>query len=393
MLVRQVVVTVGIALGISACESAISADFAGWHAAGGARGSTSGAAGMDSDPELTGDAGSGGSSEPGSTEVGGMVGDTSGAAGEGNVGVGGAGDTWPSYTTPLGSLYLADVTGDKLSDLISVAPGCISVLRRTDDEFRAAECWQESLPQTIQFFVRDVSGDGRADLISLGRDRVRVALAQEGKFGAWNEWTVEPFFGVIGTYFGDITGDGRADAVAAQTYGVVALRAEDRSFTDYQTWYDTAAHAHEERLWGYVGGAIADVSGDGRGDIICIDYDAVRVGLADATEARFLPGTEWYRLVLGERETSFVDATGDGKADAIATNYHSILVYPSTGTNFGVAIDSGAECLGGRATLFGNVTDDGAADAVAVGWDAVYVCPAREGKYMKPVKWFTGLVP
>src|SRR5436309_16051006 len=59
----------------------------------------------------------------------------------------------------------------------------------------------------------DVDGDKRADAIVVNKDRITVRRSTGSGFGAYEAWTPQSYYGQLGTAFADVDGDGKADAI------------------------------------------------------------------------------------------------------------------------------------------------------------------------------------
>jgi hypothetical protein len=82
-----------------------------------------------------------------------------------------------------------------------------------------------------------------------------------------------------------------------------------------------------------VGNLIADVNGDGRGDLVAVNNDDIWVMLSTGT-AFATPG-QWSTVaVQGTAATLIGDINGDRRADLVAVNDADIWVMLSTGTAF-----------------------------------------------------------
>ncbi|MFD9460345.1 FG-GAP repeat domain-containing protein [Streptomyces sp. NPDC060027] len=81
---------------------------------------------------------------------------------------------------------------------------------------------------------------------------------------------------------------------------------------------------------------------------------------------------------FGSRGTFFADVTGDGKADIILVNEDTVTVRRSTGADFGPSPKANEDWthgpyLGRHGIFFADVTGDGKADAIVVNTETVTV--------------------
>ncbi|MGW4499096.1 FG-GAP repeat domain-containing protein [Micromonospora sp. NPDC004336] len=187
----------------------------------------------------------------------------------------------------------------------------------------------------------DVSGDGRDDVLTFTQNAladVYVATSTGAGFAGtsvkWND-----FFSIGGetASTGDVDGDGRDDIVTfahSNTGDVYVALSNGTGFGGGQKWHDWFAPGAEI-------GAVGDVNGDGRADIVAFTHNAAGdVYVALSTGSSFV-GTEvkWheYFSITGEYP-ALGDVNGDGRDDIVvftkgATN--DVYVGLSTGTAFG----------------------------------------------------------
>jgi FG-GAP-like repeat/Clostridium epsilon toxin ETX/Bacillus mosquitocidal toxin MTX2 len=78
-------------------------------------------------------------------------------------------------------------------------------------------------------FFADVTGDGKADLIIVNDDTIRVRRNTGSDFGpgsvANEDWSHGPAYGSRGTFFADVTGDGKADLIIVNDDTITVRRA------------------------------------------------------------------------------------------------------------------------------------------------------------------------
>ena len=234
---------------------------------------------------------------------------------------------------------LADLTGDGKDDVIGFGDdGVWMALNNGDGTFGPArfvlanfgynQGWRV---QAHPRFLADLTGDGRADIVGFGNAGVYVALNNgDGTFGEVrrviddlgyaNGWRVEEHVRLMA----DLTGDGKADIVAFGNDGVwTAIGNGDGSFAAPRlvlAGFDSAqgwSAARHVRL-------MADLTGDGRADIVGFGDDGVwtALGNGDGTfaAAKFVIGdlgyNQGWRPQLHPRLVA--DLTGRGHADIVA---------------------------------------------------------------------------
>jgi len=176
--------------------------------------------------------------------------------------------------------------------------------------------------------LADVTGDGRADIVGFGNDGVYVALSNgDGSFtmaagiadfGVDQGWRVDRH----PRFLADVTGDGRADIVAFGDNNVyVALSNGDGTFQTpvwgigdlcFNQGWRTDQHP---RL-------LADVTGDGRADIVGFGGEGVYIALSNGNGTFSLAGgvadfglDQGWRI--GKHPRFLADVTGNGRADIV----------------------------------------------------------------------------
>jgi len=123
----------------------------------------------------------------------------------------------------------------------------------------------------------------------------------------------------------------------------------------------------------------ADVTGDGRPDIILVNDDTVTVRRNRGSD--FGPGPpaneDWtHGAFYGTRGTFFVDLTGDGRADAVAVNDDAVTVRRNTGHDFGPGSQANEDwthgsCYGSRGTFFADLNAARRPDILVVNDDTI----------------------
>ncbi|MET8257927.1 N-acetylmuramoyl-L-alanine amidase [Micromonospora sp. NPDC005205] len=188
----------------------------------------------------------------------------------------------------------------------------------------------------------DFTGDGRDDIVAFTQgslNDVYVATSTGNAFAGtsvkWND-----FFGLNGETLlsGDVNSDGRDDVIAF-THGtlgdVYVALSTGTSFGGGQKWHEWFAPGAEV-------GAVGDVNGDGRDDIIAFTHDTnADVYVALSTGTSFGPGLKWheYFSIPGEYP-ALGDVNGDGRDDIITftqgpATASDVIVSLSTGSGFG----------------------------------------------------------
>ena len=200
---------------------------------------------------------------------------------------------------------VADVNGDGFADIIGFASaGTYVSLGQVNGTFASATLalgnfgssaaaggWtsQDAVPR----LVADVNGDGRADVVGFAFSGVYVALGQSnGTFGAstlahsgygatsggWTSQTTYP------RQLADVNGDGRADIIGFASNGTyISLGQSNGTFGTMFRATSSFGTTAASGGWGSqntVPRMVADVNGDGKGDIVGFASTGVLVSTA-----------------------------------------------------------------------------------------------------------------
>jgi hypothetical protein len=181
-------------------------------------------------------------------------------------------------------------------------------------------------------------------------------------------WTGTGFWGWKGTHFADVTGDGKADLIAVDDAGIAVRVSNGSSFNAHTYWTNGP-------FWGERGTYFADVDGDRKVDAIAVNNDG-RVYVRRSTSVSFGPNEIWLTGVPNDREAKnyFYDVTGpdsDGKsrADLIAVNLNGLVVCKAEETGGFAACTNwtaNQAFAGSRGTYFADDDGDGRVDAIAI---------------------------
>jgi len=137
----------------------------------------------------------------------------------------------------LGSVYFADVDGDRMADAIVVNDGHITVRRSNGSSFGPNESWTSNpyFGDRGTFFA-DVTGDGRADAIVVNDDHITVRRSNGSSFGQNEPWTDGPYYGGRGTLFVSVTSNNAAEAIVVNDSGITVRRSNGLSFQTNEPW-------------------------------------------------------------------------------------------------------------------------------------------------------------
>jgi len=155
---------------------------------------------------------------------------------------------------------------------------------------------------------------------------------------------------------------------------------------------------------------VADVNGDGRGDVVGFGNAGVYVSLSTGTS--FLAPSRWiakfgYSTTAGGWTSQNLyprmlgDVNKDGKADVVGFFSDGVYVSLSTGTSFGsptrwIAKFGSSAAAGGWSSqdkyprTLGDVNGDGRADIVGFFSDGVYVPRSTGTSFTTPTRWIAG---
>ena len=194
-------------------------------------------------------------------------------------------------------------------------------------------------------FVMDLTGDGKADIVGFGRDGVWTALGKDG-------WELAPANRVLPGFFGydrgwrtgqhlrlvaDLTGDGKADIVGFGNDGVwTALSNGDGTF---QAPRLVLEGFHVKQGWRVDQHPrfVVDLTGDGKADIVGFGNDGVWTAVSNGDGTFQAPRLvlEGFHVKQGWRVDQHprfvVDLTGDGKTDIVGFGNDGVWTAVSNG--------------------------------------------------------------
>ena len=250
-------------------------------------------------------------------------------------------------------------------------------------------------------FLVDVTGDGKADIVGFGNDGVWVALGNGGgsfqppKFvlanlGYNQGWRVDQH----PRYVVDVTGDGKADIVGFGNDGVwVALSNGDGTFqpptlapVGFNSGQGWQAAKHLRIMGGLNSGGRADIIGFGDAGV----YSALSNGNGSFAGGVFILAEMGYnqgwRIENNPRFAA--DVTGDGRADIVGFGDDGVWVSITGGSGAKLVLAELSYNQGWRVPLhpryLADLNADGKADIIAFGDGGVWVAMSNGDGTFEP---------
>jgi hypothetical protein len=278
-----------------------------------------------------------------------------------------------AYSVPGHPIAAAvgDLDGDGLADValaLSVpnsAGETVAVLLNTaGGGFASAATYPGgTIPESIA--IGDVSGDGIPDLATgsyfdgMGNPGTKASVlfnVGKGAFGAPAAYDVGT--SPAGVAIADLNGDGHGDlAVANSGSNSLGVLLNSSGTLGSQVAYDTGTSP--------IALAVADLNGDGRLDVVVADYASIDVSVfLNAGGGTFSPKVT-YPLGGGNKPTAIAvgDLTGDGLLDlALVGNSGTLEIFANAGG--GTFASAGTYPVGDRpaGVAIGDLNGDGHAD-------------------------------
>jgi len=245
---------------------------------------------------------------------------------------------------------VVDVTGDGRADLVSTASGSAYVWPglATGGFGGAVASFSGSLSSANRIVgVADVNGDGRADLVSTMYGTAYVWPGQSnGAFGAYTA----SFSGTLGSSVlivgvSDVTGDGRADLVGRSSGSIFVWPGLSNAgfggaVSSFSGTLDSTHHIVD----------VSDVNGDGRADLVSINSNGSAYVWPGTSSGAFGGAVASFGGTLnasnvdgtGHFIVGVADITGDGKGDLLSVSPDgNAYVWPGLSSGaFGAAVSS-----------------------------------------------------
>ncbi|WP_157232274.1 M57 family metalloprotease [Hyalangium minutum] len=271
--------------------------------------------------------------------------------------------------------HVADVTGDGRAEVVGINPADerAVVWASTGGGFSGGVEWLNG-PYNYsgyQFHVADVNGDGRADVVGINPadERAVVWASTGGGFSGGVEWLNGPYnYSGYQFHVADVTGDGRAEVVgiSAADERAVVWASTGGSFSGGVEWLNGPYNYSGYQFH------VADVNRDGRAEVVGISPADERAVVWASTGGSFSGGVEWLNGPYNYSGYQFhvADVTGDGRAEVVGISAadERAVVWASTGGSF----SGGVEWLNGPYNYSGyqfrvaDVTGGGGADVVGI---------------------------
>jgi hypothetical protein len=275
------------------------------------------------------------------------------------------------------SFEYGDVTGDGKADAVafnvSLERAVVWAANSTGTGFISGAQWLDGpyVYNGYTFSLADVTGDGKADIVGFNPsvERAIVWVSNGTSFNSGAQWVDGPYaYSGYTTNVADVTGDGKADLIgfSASAERAIVWASTGSAFASGAQWIDGPASYNAYTF------TASDMSGDGKADLVGVDAVNERVVVWKSTGTAFNSSAQWIDGPHGYSAYTFktADMNGDGKSDLVGFNpsIERAVVWISTGT----ILASGKQWLGGpyqySAYSFGvgKFNADAKADMVAV---------------------------
>ncbi|MGC5019075.1 S8 family serine peptidase [Micromonospora sp. DT47] len=230
-------------------------------------------------------------------------------------------------TADSSAITAADMDGDGDTDLVVTSAGIKLLTQEADHTFTVSTVAAEASPELE---VGDADGDGRMDVVGFLDKTVRVWHRTDAGWNRTDHLVYSGTWGIEGIEVADVSNDGRADIVT--------------------TLYLNTPAANVAVLWQNADGTLAgpqlfpsgdlpepvesaDVNGDGRNDVVTLQSTSVAVLPQQADGSFGAPGFSdmGYATHTSPQGMALGDIDGDNKIDVVTANYNYGLVLAYNG--------------------------------------------------------------
>eukprot|EP01023_Acetabularia_acetabulum_P001700 TRINITY_DN1066_c0_g1_i4.p1 TRINITY_DN1066_c0_g1~~TRINITY_DN1066_c0_g1_i4.p1 ORF type:complete len:480 (-),score=101.65 TRINITY_DN1066_c0_g1_i4:615-2054(-) len=252
------------------------------------------------------------------------------------------------------TIYVQDINGDKLSDIVAFGERGVYVALSTGTYFERPSLWSTdfgSSPRAGEWkttlnprLLGDVNGDGLSDVIGFYSDGTYVALNDGGtSFEPTQQWSTE--YGVsrgwnnntlLPRYIMDVDEDGKEDIIAFASSGLYVGLSNGSLFGDEKWSSNFGSNEYGKDSNPVIA---ADVNGDGVPDIVA--FGDAHVDLSLNTGFSYAPKEPVFDAFSSQagwradRHLRFVqDIDNDGLADIVGMGDGGVFVSHSLGAEF-----------------------------------------------------------
>ncbi|MGH7200955.1 MAG: FG-GAP repeat domain-containing protein, partial [Planctomycetaceae bacterium] len=212
---------------------------------------------------------------------------------------------------------------------------------RLDDNLRWAVLDQYNAPgsgaEIVGAATLDLDGQAGDEivLVDTGIQKLRILREEENLFRPWKEVETGDF-PYQQTQVADLNGDGRDDLVliGRNQFAVLYAGRTDPSLKETASFETKLEDTHFADL------AAGDLNADGRTDVVLLDTQSHMIEILDFTSQHGLRHALHFKLFEAKsfaggdsagtepREAAIADVTGDGRSDLVLLTHDRVLVYP-----------------------------------------------------------------